>query len=139
VLLCYVDESTQGRFHGFAAILADEYATRRLTASLNRIMDQASVDYGIPSTTEIHAHPMFHGREAWKDVGSRARVGLFYKIIDAIVLEDVTILLRSVDQVRLEQRQANQNYPVAFPPEQICFQHILQRADASPGAERLTV
>jgi hypothetical protein len=38
-------------------------------------------------------------------------------------------LLRSVDQVRLEQRQASQNYPVAFPLEQICFQHILQRAD----------
>jgi hypothetical protein len=52
-------------------------------------MDQASVDYGILSTTEIHAHPMFHGREAWQDVGSRARVGLFYKIIDAIEVGSV--------------------------------------------------
>jgi hypothetical protein len=67
-------------------------------------------------------------------------VALFYKIIDAICSEDLTILLRSVDQVRLEQRQANQNSPVAFPPEQICFQHIPSNAPtASPGAERLTV
>lgn len=129
MLLCYVDESTQGRFHGFAAVLVDEYATKRLTASLNRIMEQASVDYGIPPTTEIHAHPIFHGREAWQDVGNRARVGLFHKIIETIVSEDLTILLRSVDQVRLLHRQARENYPVAFPPEQIYFQHILQRAD----------
>jgi hypothetical protein len=129
VLLCYVDESTHGSFHGFAAVLADDYATRKLTASLNKIMDQASVDYGILRTTEIHAHPMFHGQEAWRDVGVRARVALFYKIVDAIVSEDLTILLRSVDQVKLELRQARENYPVAFPPEQVCFQHILQRAD----------
>jgi hypothetical protein len=129
VLLCYVDESTQGRFHGFAAVLAYDHATKRLTGSLNQIMDQASVDYGILRTTEIHAHPMFHGQQAWKEVGVRARVALFYKIVDAIVSEDVTILLRSVDQVRLERRQARESYPVDFPPEQVCFQHILQRAD----------
>jgi hypothetical protein len=128
VLLCYVDESTQGQFHGFAAVLADDHATKRLTAALNRIMDQAAIDYGIPRTTEIHAHPMFHGQEAWREVGVRARVALFYKIIEAIASEDVIILLRSVDQVRLELRQSRENYPVAFPPEQVCFQHILQRA-----------
>jgi hypothetical protein len=127
MLLCYVDETTYGSFHGFAAVLVDEYATKRLTASLNGIVHQASVDYGIPRTTEIHAYPMFHGRDAWRAVGNRARVALFDKIVDAIVSEDVTILLRSVDQVKLERRQASQNYPVAFPPEQVCFQHILQR------------
>ena len=30
-----------------------EYATKRLTTSLNGIIHQASVDYGIPRTTEI--------------------------------------------------------------------------------------
>jgi hypothetical protein len=39
-----------------------------------------------------------------------------------------TILLRSVDQVRLERRQASQNNIVDFPPKQVCFQRILQRA-----------
>ena len=48
MLLCYVDETTYGSFHGFAALLVDEYATKRLTTSLNGIVHQASVDYGIP-------------------------------------------------------------------------------------------
>lgn len=129
MLLCFVDESNHGDFHGFAAVIADEHATKSLTATLNRIMRQASVDYGIPSTTELHAHPMFHGKEAWSRVGERARVGLFFKVVSAIMAEDVMVLLRSVSESRLVARQDSQNYPVRFPPEQVCFQHILQRAD----------
>jgi hypothetical protein len=60
-----VDESNRRDFYGFAAILADEYATRDLTAALNRLMRQAAVYYGIPSTTELHGYPMFHGKESW--------------------------------------------------------------------------
>lgn len=136
MLLCYVDESNQGKFYGFSALLADELATKALTASLNKIVLQAAVDYGIPSTTEIHAHPMFHGREDWRQVPARARVGLFFKVVDAIVAEDVTLLLRSVDEDRLTARQARTRYPVDFPPEQVCFQHILQRADRIAGTRR---
>lgn len=129
VLLCFVDESNQKSFYGFAAVLADEHATKALTKSLNLLMQQVSVDFGIPRTTELHAHPLFHGKEAWEPVGNRARVSIFFKMVDAIVAEDVTLLLRSVDEVRLTARQARENYRVHFPPEQVCFQHILQRAD----------
>lgn len=130
VLLCFVDESNLGDFYGFSAVLADEHATKGLTASLNAVMRQAGVDYGLPATTEIHAHPMFHGKDEWALIGARARVGLFFKVIEAILAEDVTILLRSVDAELLRRRQALEHYPVLFPPEQVCFQHILQRADA---------
>lgn len=129
VLLCFVDESNKDDFFGFAAVLADEMATKNLTASLNRIMDQAAVDYGISRTAEIHGHPMFHGKDDWRDVPTRARVSVFDKVLDAIVGEDVTILLRDINAERLRARQAREHYPVNFPPEQVCFQHILQRAD----------
>ena len=129
VLLCFVDETNRGDFHGFAALMADEHATKALTDDLNRIMWQVAVDFGIPSTTELHAWPMFHGKEEWATVGARARVGVFYKVVNAVIAQDVTILLRSVSESRLRARQASQNYPVQFPPEQVCFQHILQRAD----------
>jgi len=136
VLLCYVDESNHEDFHGFAAVLADEHATKNLTRNLNKIMRQASVDYGIPPTTEFHAHPMFHGKEAWSTIGVRARVGLFFKVVNAIMAEDIVVLLRSVSAHRLAARQNAQNYPVRFPPEQVCFQHILQRADRVAGDKR---
>lgn len=128
VLLCFVDESNQNHFHGFAGLMADEGATKAITDSLNRIMRQIAVDWAIPATTELHGHPIFHNKEAWKHVPTRVRVGIFHKVFEAIVAEDVVILLRWVNAIRLTDRQARNDYPVKFPPEQVCFQHILQRA-----------
>lgn len=128
VLLCFVDESFKGDFYGFAGVLADEHATKDLTGRLNRIVAQAAVDFGIDRRTELHGYPMFHGREQWRTLGARARVSVLEKSIDAIVDSNVTILLRRVHARRLQERQAREHYPVNFPPEQVAFQHILQRA-----------
>lgn len=128
MLLCFVDESNQGDFFGFAGLIADETATRNITLGLNKVVAQLAVDYGIAPTTELHAHPIFHSKEAWKGVPVRACVGAFHKVFDVILAEDVVILLRWVHETRLLARQASNNYPVNFPPEQVCFQHILQRA-----------
>jgi len=109
--------------------MADENATKSLTDALSRIVAQAVVDYGVPDSAEIHGHPIFHGKEDWKDVPTRARINVFNRVLEAITDADVTILLRGVHADRLRARQARENYPVNFPPEQVCFQHILQRAD----------
>ncbi|WP_448222526.1 DUF3800 domain-containing protein [Gordonia iterans] len=129
MLLAFVDESDHGDFRCFAAVVADEDATKQLTDRLTELMAQASRDYGIPSSTELHAHPMFHGKEAWAAVGQRARANLHEKVIDAILDADVTLLLRHVSEQRLRERQDRRGYPDRFPPEQVCFQHILQRVD----------
>ena len=131
MLLCFVDESFKGSFYGFAGVIADEHATKDLTRKLNAIMQQVAVDWGIPETTEVHGYPLFHGKEAWSAIGVRARVGIFEKVTRAIVGSDVKILLRSIHSDRLAERQARESYPVNFPPEQVCFQHILQRVDAA--------
>ncbi len=136
MLLCFVDESNHRDFYGFAAVIADEFVTKSLTASLNKIMDQAAIDFGIPRTTEFHGWPMFHGHEEWAKVGARARVGMFSKVVDAILDENVTVLLRGVREGRLRARQSRENYPVNFPPEQVCFQHILQRANQVAANKR---
>lgn len=129
MLLAFVDESDRGDFRCFAAVVADELATKQLTDRLNAIVRQASVDFGVAPTAEIHGHPLFHGKDDWKDVGPRARAGLHEKVIDAIVDADVSVLLRSVSEERLRRRQRRKHYPVHFPAEQVCFQHILQRVD----------
>ncbi|MBT0567690.1 DUF3800 domain-containing protein [Williamsia sp. CHRR-6] len=129
MLLAFVDESDQGDFHCFGAVLADENATKQLTERLNSLMRRACFDYGIPQNTEFHAHPMFHGKDAWQTVGQRARANLHEKVVDAIVESDVSLLLRHVSRKRLADRQDRKGYPERFPPEQVCFQHVLQRID----------
>lgn len=129
VLLAFVDESDRDDFRCFAALIADEFATKDLTARLNAMVRQASIDYGIPLTSEIHGHPLFHGKDDWKGIGARARAGFHERVIDTIVESDVSILLRSVSESRLRDRQERNQYPVRFPAEQVCFQHILQRVD----------
>lgn len=136
MLLCFVDESNEGNFHGFAALVLDEHCTRRMTAALNEVMQRAAVDWGLERLTEFHAYPMFHGKDEWASVPPRARVGLFHKVVDAIVEEPVDIILRSVNEQRLRVRQAGNSYPVNFPPEQVCFQHILQRVDRVAKRDR---
>jgi hypothetical protein len=128
MLLCFVDESDLGDFRGFAGLVADEFATKAITDSLNQIMGQVAVDWDIPVTTEFHGHPIFHSKESWKHVPVRVRVGIFHKVFEAIIAEDVTILMRSVHASRLAKRQTRSAYPVHFPPEEVCFQHLLQRA-----------
>lgn len=127
MLLAFVDESDRGDFRCFAAVVASDSTTKALTDSLNAIVRQASIDYGVSRTAEIHGHPLFHGKDDWKDVGPRARAGIHEKVVDAILATDATILLRSVSEARLHQRQMQSNYRVRFPAEQVCFQHILQR------------
>lgn len=129
MLLAFVDESDRGDFRCFAAVVANELATKNLTDRLNGIVLQASVDFTVARTAEIHGHPLFHGKDDWKGVGARARAGLHEKVIDAIIESDVTILLRSVSEQRLRQRQEQNSYPTRFPAEQVCFQHILQRVN----------
>jgi len=111
MLLSFVDESNHGDFHGFAAVVADEYSTKSLTGTLNAIMRHAGVDWGLDCTTEFHAYPMFHGKEVWSAVPARARVGLFHKVVDAIVDEPVVLILRSVNETRLRERQTKNYYP----------------------------
>lgn len=86
MLLAFVDESDRGDFRCFAAVVGDEHATKALTDRLNAIVRQASVDFGVPRTSEIHGHPLFHGKDDWKDVGARARAGIHEKVIDAILV-----------------------------------------------------
>lgn len=129
MLLAFVDESDRGDFRCFAAVVANALATKDLTTRLNGVVRQASVDYGIAPTSEIHGHPLFHGKDDWKNVGARARASVHEKVIDAILETDVTLLLRSVSEERLLRRQEDNNYQVRFPAEQVCFQHILQRVN----------
>jgi len=127
--LCYVDESCTADFYGFAAVVADAHQTMLLTKRMNEIVAALDGDYGIGRATELHAYPMFHGKEAWSDVPVRVRVRAFEQVIDAVQEAGVDLLLRAVHCGRLRERQARSRYPEFHPPEQVAFQHLLQRID----------
>lgn len=128
--LCFVDESNQGDFYAFAGLMVNSEAAKKLTDELNAVVNQAAVDFGIPRTSEIHAYPLFHGKEVWSGVPTRARIGVFNKVLDAICRQPAHILMRGVPGRKLAARQSANNYPVNFPPEQVAFQHLLQRVDS---------
>ena len=129
-MLCYVDESDHGDFCGFAAVMANEIATRDLTASLNQIMSDAIFDFGVKPGIELHANLMFHGNKEWKGIGLRARVAIYEAVIDAVLAQDVTILARSISRSRLRAKQAREHYPVNSPVEDVCVRFLLQRVEA---------
>lgn len=126
MLLCFVDESCHADFYGFAAVVADEHQTVWLTQRLNEIGVELSEEHGLHPKTEIHAYPIFQGREAWAGLPPRVRVRVFEQVVDAVHAAGVTVLLRAVDSVRLQARQAQSRYPEWHPPEQVAFQHLLQ-------------
>ena len=130
VLLCFIDESFKPGLYSFAAVIADEHATKALTADLNRIVSEAAKAFGVSRRAEIHGHPLFHNKDDWEGIGARAQIRIFEQVVDAITTADVTILLRGVDPERLLSYQKRAGYPVRHPAEQVAFQHILQRVDA---------
>ncbi len=130
MLVAYLDESFTKNFFCFAAILADEHAILDLSAQLDAVITAAAKDHGFSPDAEIHGYPMFHGEDDWANVGVRARVWVFERVIDAILAANVTILLRGTHTHRLLERQARKAYPVSYSREQLCFQHMLQRINA---------
>jgi hypothetical protein len=132
VLLAYVDESFKRAFYGFGAVIADEYQTKELSRRVDEIVLTAAREHGGPINrrTEVHAHPVFHGKGDWVDLPPRVRVGIFDQVVAAVRETDVRVVLRGVDPERLRTRQAYARYREDHPPEQVAFQHLLQRIDA---------
>ncbi|WP_420368868.1 DUF3800 domain-containing protein [Curtobacterium sp. L1-20] len=128
MLLCYVDESFKNDFYGFGAVVVDAEQTRRLTARMHELVASLG-EYGVDPRTEVHAHPVFHGKEEWAAVPPRVRVKVFLEVVDAVRASGATVLLRGVRPDRLRRYQETRGYRDRYAPEQVAFQHLLQRVD----------
>lgn len=133
MLLCYVDESFKDDFYGFGALMADAEQTQRLTNRMHEIVS-ALGEYGVDAREEIHAHPVFHGKDVWDAVPPRVRVKVFIDVVEAVCSSGVTVLLRGVQPDRLVRYQDARGFPDRHGPEQVAFQHLLQRADQTAAA-----
>lgn len=128
MLLCFVDESFKSEFYGFGAVVADGDQTRALTMRMNALVEGLA-EYEVEPRTEIHAHPVFHGKGTWERVPPRVRVKVFLDVVEAVRDVGATVLLRGVPLPALRRLQDVRQYAERHSPEQIGFQHVLQRVD----------
>jgi hypothetical protein len=128
VLLCFVDESFKRDLYGFGAVVADALQTRAIAARLQGVVS-ALAEFGIDGAAEVHAHPIFHGKGIWSGVPPRVRIKVFIEVVDAVRESGATVLLRGVPPARLRRYQDTRGFQERHPPEQVAFQHLLQRVD----------
>lgn len=133
VLLCFVDESFKPDLYGFGAVVADARQTRELTARVQQIVSSLA-EYGVDERTEIHAHPIFHGKERWDDVPPRVRVKVFIDVVEAVRDSGAVVLLRGVRSGHHRDGCCGEDL---HRPEHVAFQHVLQWVDRI-AAERDT-
>lgn len=127
MLLAYVDESHDAVRYWIAALVVPDAVARPLTHALDDVVAKAAASYdGIAPTTELHGHPLFHGKDDWAPLSPkpRARIGIYHQAFDAIAAHDVKIFIRGVDRARLRARYTNPDHPHA-----VCLQHLLERID----------
>jgi len=124
VLPTYVDESYTDNWFAMAALLVDGPAAVALTAELDRVAAAAANAYGLVAGVELHGHEVFHGSGAWRGVPTRARIGVFDDVIEAVAAQDVRVIARAMDLVGQRDR-----YRSPDPPHSVVLQHLMERVD----------
>lgn len=128
-MLCYVDESDQGNYFAFAGIMLKPGAVSELSRELDEVVRAATCAFDVSPHAELHAHPIFHGKDDWSALPPRARVDVFTKVVSTSLVHSERILLRAVNRSALARRQNRRGYPEAHSAERVCLTHILQRAN----------
>lgn len=128
MLLAYLDESDSPKRYFVAGVLVPDTEARSLTAALNGVVEEASYEHGrIASSAELHGHEIVNATKAWKRLKPdiAARIEVYNNALQAIADHNVTIIIRSVDKVRLDKR-----YPDGHDhPHSVVLTHLIERVD----------
>lgn len=124
MLLTYVDESYTDDWYYMAALLCDGPGAQKLTVALDRVMERAVREYGVPEDAELHGHELFGGKERWKDIPPRVRIWVYNQAFDAIATHCEAIIIRGMHVAGLRKR-----YIRPEPPHSVVLQHLLERVD----------
>jgi hypothetical protein len=128
VLLAYLDESDSPKRYFVAGVLVPDTEARSLTAALDGVVEEASYEDGrIASSAELHGHEIVNATKAWKRLKPdiAARIEVYNNALQAVADHDVTIIIRSVDKIRLDKR-----YPDGHDhPHLVGLTHLIERVD----------
>lgn len=124
VLLTYVDESFTARVYWIGALLVPDTVAIPLSQALDQVVEAATKTYDVPDGAELHGYDIFHGRSRWRFAPPRARIAVYKEAMRAIGAHDVTIILRGVRRLGLQQR-----YSASRPAHEVVLSHLLERVD----------
>lgn len=126
MLLTYVDESFTKERYYIAALAVHHDAIRSLETAITGVANRAHRIYpGVSDTSELHGHPLFHGKDDWGKLQPRQRIGIYNEVLQAIANHDVKIFLRGLD-IPSQQRR----YARCDPPHDVVLQHVLERVNS---------
>lgn len=95
-LVALIDESADRRYYRVGALVVRLRDVAPLARELTAVMVRAHEKFGIDPATELHAHRMFHGNEAWRELHPRQRIGVYGEALDVVGELAETILIRGV-------------------------------------------
>ncbi len=129
LLLAYVDESYTADYFFLGAIVVDGAAAGRIEDGLDRVMLDYRGRFGLGASTELHGHPLFQGRDEWREVPTRVRINVYERAMDVVGTSGARIVLRGVNVRRQRERYVNPD-----PPHEVVLGHLLERVNTYAGA-----
>lgn len=108
-LVALIDETADQTYYRIGALVIRAGAVRKLAAELDGVMAKAQDDHGIPATTELHGHEMFHGGKGWECLkrGPRARIAIYGQALDVVGRFAETVIIRGVHRPGFQLRYAS--------------------------------
>jgi hypothetical protein len=133
MFFAYVDESYRdpGDRYFMSGVVCTEQQVWYLNRDLDAIMERLSRQYALGSDAEIHGYDIWNGVNDWRAMkGQWAALGAaFVEILEAIVKNSSYVLWRGVSV----PSQIERGYRNIWPPEQVSFQHLLERIEEVAG------
>jgi hypothetical protein len=125
LVLAFVDESyTPAEFH-LGAVVVDARAARLIENGLDSLLRDYSGKFGLSEHTELHGHPLFQGRDEWREVPTRVRINIYRRAMAVVGSSGASIVLRGMDIERQQRR-----YLRPDPPHEVVLGHLLERVNA---------
>lgn len=130
----YVDESFNRAQHWVAALLIQHARVNETARALRDVVEQASDDYGIGGSAELHGHDLFQGKGEFAPMQHmpRARIALYSAAYRVLADAQCWVILRGVSKPGLERRYG----PGHDHPHRIVMTHLIERIDMFCGSAR---
>lgn len=105
-LVALIDESADQTFYRIGALVTRVGLLEKLASELDAVMAQAEAAHGIPASTELHGHEMFHGGKGWEGLKDRprARIAVYGQALDVVSRFAEAVIIRGVHRPRYRQR-----------------------------------
>lgn len=121
----FIDESEKNTSHYFlGALVITHPLYLDFIAAMQTIHNQVLRDYPhLPDDFEFHGWEFMGGKDEWRKVPLRYRIGIMNKILACVVSSGGCVHIEGIDRARHAQR----NYRYEYPAREVAFNYLLER------------